>query len=256
MPAKIKPEDIAEALLDSKVLEAVAKALHPLLTGTIESAIAKKLDVFNAALSTLKSETLRLTEQCGKLSKENAELRKQLDFGNGRIDDLERYSRCDNLIIRGLPETSIAETASPAPSLRDNAALRDSHTSVEKTVLSFLKDSLHLDVLPSDISTAHRIRSSAKDSVRPIIVRFSHRRVCNLVYSARAQLKSAKSNVFISDHLIKSDSDLFFEACKLLREKKIFAAWTQHGLVHVRFSPDPSTKPTIVRTRADLALRP
>ena len=76
------------------------------------------------------------------------------------------------------------------------------------------------------------------------------------MYGAKKLLKGSTSSVFVSEHLIKTDSDLFFEARKLLREKKVFAAWTQNGLVHVRFSPDPASRAIIVRSRADLALSP
>jgi hypothetical protein len=107
-----------------------------------------------------------------------------------------------------------------------------------------------------DISTAHRLKAGPKDKTRPIIVRFSNRDVRNKVYSAKKLLKGSTSGVFISEHLTKPDSELFFEARKLLREKKIFAAWIQNGLVHVRFSPDPGTRATIIRCRADLTLRP
>jgi hypothetical protein len=249
MPPKLKIEDITEALLDSKVLEAVANALNPLLSVAIESALEKRLDVFNSTLRQIKADM-------GRLSTENAELKKQVSASNQRIDELERYSRSENLIIRGLPELSAAERASASPSSQDSSSLRVSHQSVETSVTTFLKDVLHLEVEASDISTAHRLKAGPKDTTRPIIVRFTSRRVRNTVYGAKKLLKGASSKVFISEHLTKLDSDLYYEARRLLRDKKIFAAWTQNGLVHVRFSPDPTSKATIVRCRADLALRP
>jgi len=75
------------------------------------------------------------------------------------------------------------------------------------------------------------------------------------VFGAKKLLKGASSRIFISEHLTKVDTDLFFEARRLLREGKIFGAWTMNGVVHVRFSPDPTTKATTVRSHADLALR-
>ena len=252
MPPKLMPEDLAEALQDSKVLEAIAKALSPLLTASIEATLEKKLDVFNATLRALKTDIGRLTEQCKGLSVENVELKKRVAVSEQRMDDLERYSRCENIVIRGLPESTAAEIASSGSSLQDGAAAGESQKSVEGTVALVL----HLEVQPSDISTAHRLKAGPKDKTRPIIVRFTSRRVRNQVYAAKKFLKGGTSKVFISEHLTKADSDLFYEARQLLRQKKIFAAWTQNGLVHVRFSPDPTTKATVIRCRADLALRP
>jgi hypothetical protein len=252
---KLKPEDFVEALLDPRVLEALTKALTPLRV-SIEAALSNKLESFGATLRALKADNGRLADQCKALAAENAAMKTQLTGCNQRVDELERYSRCDNLVIRGLPESSAAEMASAAPPLQDGATLRESHRSVEASVITFVRESLKIDIEPSDISTAHRIKAGPKDAARPVIVRFTNRRVRNLVYGAKKQLKGSTSRVFVSEHLIKTDSDLFFEARKLLREKKIFAAWTQNGLVHVRFSPDPATRAIVVRGRADLALRP
>lgn len=252
--SKLKPEDFAELLSDPRVLEALTKALAP-LKNSIEAALDKKIDSLGATLRALKADNGRLSDQCKALSAENGELKKQLSTCSQRVDDLERYSRADNIIIRGLHERTAAEMASAAPSLLDGTTLLDGHVSVESTVMAFCKDTLKIDVQPSDISTAHRVKAGAKDTVRPVIVRFTSRRVRNLVIGARKLLKGSSSRVYISEHLTKTDSDLFYEARRLLREKKLFAAWTQNGLVHVRLSPDPSTRATTVRCRADLALR-
>ena len=251
---KLNPQDFAEALLDPRVMEALTKALAP-LRSSIEAALDKKIDSLGATLRALKTENVHLSEQCKALSLENGQLKQQLSTCSQRVDDLERYTRSDNLIIRGLPENSAAEIASAAPSLNDGATLRESYASVEKSVIAFCKDSLKIDVSPSDISTAHRIKGGTKDTTRPVIVRFTNRKVRNLVYGSKKLLKGATSQVYISEHLTKTDSDLFFEARRLLREKKIFAAWTMNGLVHVRFSPDPTSRATTVHSRDDLALR-
>ena len=251
---KLNPQDFVEALLDPRVIDALTKALTP-LRSSIEAALGKKIDSLGATLRALKDDNVRLSDQCKTLTAENGQLKQQLTVCNQRVDDLERYSRSDNLIIRGLPETTAAEVASAAPSLHDGATLRESHASVEKSVIALCKDTLKIDVLPSDISTAHRIKAGAKDSVRPVIVRFTNRKVRNLVFGAKKLLKGASSRIYISEHLTKVDTDLFFEERRLLREGKIFGAWTMNGVVHVRFSPDPTTKATTVRSHADLALR-
>jgi hypothetical protein len=252
---RLKLEDFVKALLDPRIMKALTKALTP-LRESIEASLEKKLESYGVTLRALKADNGRLTDQCNALMLENADIKKQLSACSQRVDELERYSRSDNLIIRGLPESSAAERASAAPPLHDGATLQDSHRSVEASVVSFVKDALKIDIQPTDISTAHRIKAGLKDTTRPVIVRFTNRRVRNLVYGAKKLLKGTSSRIFVSEHLTKADSDLFFEARKLLQEKKIFAAWTQNGLVHVRLSPDPTTRATVVRTCADLALRP
>lgn len=253
MPPKLKPEDFVEALLDSRVVEALTKAFTP-LTQSLEESLTKKLDSIAATLRSVKEENSRLSDKCKTLDAENKDLKKQVEITGRRIDELERFSRCDNIVIRGLPEQSSAERASGATSI--DAATQEGSKSVENTVLTFIRKTLHVEVNPADISTAHRLKSGPKDTTRPVLVRFTSRRVRNEVYNERKSLKGTTSSVYISEHLTKLDSDLFYEARKLLRDKKIFGAWTQHGLVHVRFSPDPAIRPEIVRCRADLNLKP
>lgn len=248
MPPKVKPEDLVEALLDPRVLDAVTKALAP-TTSSIEAKLSKKLESFTATIQALQ-------DKCKALSAENADLKKQLRDTDRRIDDIERYTRCDNIIIRGLPESSMAERASAGSVPDDGSLLREGLKSVEESVISFIKKSLHVDVTSADISTAHRLKAGPKDSIRPVIVRFANRRVRNDVFNAKKLLKGTSSKVFVSEHLTTSDSVLFYEARKLLRDKKIFGTWTKNGLVYVRFSPDPSAKASIVRSHADLCLRP
>lgn len=248
-------EDLIEALLDVRVVEALGKALAPLITLSVEEGLKKQLEGVTTAIRELKTENTRLRGQCEGLTKENARLSKTVDEHQKRLDDIDAYTRSDNLIFRGLPERTAAERASAAPSLDDaTSSLKEGSGSVENTVLVFCNDVLGIKVEAQDISIAHRVKANKNDQVRPVIVRFVNRKTRNAVYGARKILKNAKDPVFISEHLSKSASDLFYEARKLLREKKIYGTWTQNGQVYVKFSSDPNVRASIVRCSADLAL--
>ena len=58
--------------------------------------------------------------------------------------------------------------------------------------------------------------------------------------------------MFISEHLTKGASSIFFEARTLVKEKRLAAAWTFRGLVNVKFTTDPQEKPTVVRSVSGL----
>jgi len=47
MPPKVKPDDFVDALLDSCVVDALAKALSPLINKTIQDAIAIHIGPLN-----------------------------------------------------------------------------------------------------------------------------------------------------------------------------------------------------------------
>ena len=189
----------------------------------------------------VKAENARLNGKCEGLIAENLRLTKSVEEQKKRLDDMDAYSRSDNLIIRGLPERRAAERASASPSLDDGAsALKEGSGSVEATVLDFCNEVLGVRVDERDISIAHRLKATKNEQVRPVIVRFVNRKTRNAVYEARKRLKDLNKSIFVSEHLSKSASDLFYEARKLLKEKKIHGTWTQNGQVLVKFSSDPN----------------
>jgi len=257
MAPKVKPDDIIDCLSDTRVVEASAKALAPYIALSIDDSLKAKLQDFERAIGERKTNTAPLNNKCDLTTQENDALKKIVNDQYRQIDDLESYSRCDNLIIRGLAEQSAAEGATGATSLDDRASVQYSHISVESTVIAFCKDALNVYVLLADISIAHRLKADKKDANRPVIVRFTNRRVRNLVYNSKKQLKTyTVGRVFISEHLTKMSSDLFYNARQLLRDKKIFGTRTQNGQVYVHLSPDPSTRGSLIRFAADLKLRP
>jgi len=146
----------------------------------------------------------------------------------------------------------MAERATASAAMGDSHSISDSHQSVEEMFTAFCHDKLGVDVDLRVISIAHRLKAGTNDSFRPIIVRFTNRRIRDHIYAARKTLKPPKGTrrskdaVFISENLTKSASDFFYEARQLLKQKNIHASWMQNGLVHVRFSSDPGNKPVVI----------
>ena len=58
--------------------------------------------------------------------------------------------------------------------------------------------------------------------------------------------------MFITEHLTRAASNIFFEARKLVKARKLTTAWTHKGLVNVKFSQELQEKPTTVRCIDDL----
>jgi len=170
MSRKVKPDDVLDAILDPRAVEAIAKALAPFITTAFDKCLTDRLS--------------SLLTHVDELRAENVKLNKELLQQSQRIDDLEAYSRSENLIIRGLPEASVAERSS-ATLGSSSISHADTCKSVETNVNSFCRDSLNVTVAPQDISIAHRIKAGPKEATRPIIVCFTSRRVRNEVYQAR-----------------------------------------------------------------------
>jgi len=116
MPPKIKPYDSVIVLLNTRLIEALAKALSPFIRLSIDEAVNKRFADLTSSVGELKKKTTHITEITKRLTKENKQL-------NEHVAALEAYTRGDNLIIRGLPERSVSERASASPAFGDIAAL-------------------------------------------------------------------------------------------------------------------------------------
>jgi hypothetical protein len=103
MPPKSRSvvDDITEALLDTKVVEALAKALSSFIALSLDEAIGKRLEGLTTTVRELKGEVVRLKSQCAEAEKQNVALLKKVTDQGQRLEDVESYSRTDNLIIRG-----------------------------------------------------------------------------------------------------------------------------------------------------------
>lgn len=138
-----------------------------------------------------------------------------------RVNDLENFIRLVNLIMHGLPEPMGPSTQPASPHF---------DTATTKLVLDVCLNRLGLnwlglDLMESDISTAHRIFSPNKDKHRPELMRFTLRCACSLVFMAMKSLHlnsspSVSTPIYINEHLIKHSANIYSHAKKLVKEKE------------------------------------
>ena len=146
-----------------------------------------------------------------------------------------------------MPEATFAEAGTRTADVGTQDPIPNgSSQSVEHSVITLCRDKLGIDVLPSDISSAHRIRKGEKDTTRPIIVRFVRTQLRDEIMRAKKKLKSSGSRIYLSDHLTYSASKLFFEARKLVREKKLESTWTMNGQVLFKRTAAADEKPSLM----------
>lgn len=250
--AKSKADDIIEALLDPRVNEALCKSLSTMIALTIEETLTRKFGKLFEDVKILQRQNDSLKKVTTDLKVENDKLCK-------RIDELETHSRCENLVIRGLPETSYAERASGgatggAPTTANTVSVAESNLAVENAIISLCRDRLGVMVSPTDISAAHRLQKGTKDTTRPILIRFTNRKARDSVYFAKKALRNDTSGdkIYISEHLTKDAGDIFYEARKMVREKKLFATWSSRGVIFVKRSSQNEERPSAVKNKEEL----
>ena len=146
-----------------------------------------------------------------------------------RLDELENYSRSDNLIIHGLPE--------PAGQSDQTLSSRKSDQLTREVILDLCQNRLELNIQETDISMAHRIRRNGKDAHRPVIVHFTSRRARDDVFRARQALRTEPqpntSPININEHQTQTNVHLCSHARKLVKEGKIHSTWTTYIFVHL-----------------------
>jgi len=221
-------EALAAAIKSPTVVESLYNALMP----SIENAIRAAVDV------ALADTYIRLDNQAkeiGHLTNENTTLRRQ-------VDELDAYSRSDNIIVYGIKE-AYAEVSAPASSSASNAnshqqqMVGETSATSEAAFIQFCNEQLHVSVHPNDISVVHRLPKSNKwNGPRPMIIRFSNKKARMRVMAAKKSLRQNQAcrNVYINEHLTKSASQLFEKARGLVRDKKVSGAWTWNGRVFLK----------------------
>ena len=195
----------------------------------------KLLDEQNNIIATL-------IKRCDYLEQDNAKKDEVIHNLSNKVEALEQYSRIDNIVISGL-ETRLY--SSTVRSDNTDTVSKFEEPVLENSVLELLNDELHANIKPSDISVMHylprKIAAKAKPNVakqKDIIVRFTNRKAKNAVMAKKSNLKKRKEEgkprIFISDHLTKSNSELFYQSRELRRKKMINNTWTYNCKVFIR----------------------
>lgn len=245
-----KQEDLVDSIQDDRIINVLMTRLTPFiedlfrklavdLTATVKQ-ISK--DVSVEVMSSFKETTLEKIQQ---IEEETSSLRT-------RLEDLENYSRLENLVIHGLPEKRERDST-PAESRHGHINTVDEATTA---ILDLCQSQLGLDITKTDISIAHRIPVRGKDKHRPIIVKFTSRSSRNLVYSARRSLRHHRlpndGPIFVNEHLTRLNATIFAQTRKSVREKKIFSTWTSGGHVFIRSTDSETEKPRRINQLQDL----
>jgi hypothetical protein len=272
MPPKRSPsEEFVEALLDPRVVDALVKALGNKIAEVVESRLNDKLKDLFESMDSLKADNLKCTSAIAALESDNKVMKT-------RLEELDSYSKCENLIFHGIALSSFAEAAASRTSNSDdrsgarvsgeagrNAGGRrgqqgngesvgfETSADSEASIISFVNNILNVPLSASDISVAHRLSKQRNDPrPAPLIVRFTNRRARNAVYAARKSLANHRPAVFINEHLTKDRSALYREARLLVKNKKLQSAWTYNGAIFVKLSDLPDSRPIRVDSLSDL----
>ena len=241
-----KVNELIEALTDARVVQAIVAAITP----AIKLCMQEELGELRSVLKLLEGKHDKQNMVIKDLQNENSVLKR-------RVDSLDAEARNSTLVIRGIPENSYAERAtgeglhglSSSGTLPNKVNLHASVT--QDAVLNLCNNDLKLHLSSEHIVQAYRMRAKTPGLTRAVRVTFSTRKVRDAVFQERRRLKEkTEAKIYISEDLIKSASELYYEARKLVKEKRLNSCWTAGGVVFVkRLETD---KPVPVRDIAAL----
>ncbi len=136
------------------------------------------------------------------------------------IDAIEQELKSRNVIVFGIPEENPEE------------CLKEQLTNLATDVLGMR------DFKQSDIETAFRLgKPSLTNQPRKILLKFRSQKKRDEFYKRRKKTpisEDVSKNIYINDDLTLHRSKLFHDARKLVKQRKLHSAWTQHGNVMVR----------------------
>ena len=203
--------DMAEQLMADidKQLEVRFNSMRKELVDDIRKGLVDRIDGLEKRVDDLEAENVDLRGQLietsnARCEEELAVLRRQVQTSEGRIVEMEQYSRKGSVKVYGLKE-EIGED-------------------VMEKVVRLITDDVKVEITKQDLIAAHRIPSEKKP--RPVIVKFTRREPKDMTLRHRRNLKG--KGVFINEDLCRSMQQLFN---RVHNDDRVQKAWTWNGKV-------------------------
>ncbi|XP_022198386.2 uncharacterized protein LOC111055476 [Nilaparvata lugens] len=200
----------------------------------VNSAINKMQDT----LALLASDNESHKSEFLKIREENDKLKKTVHLLDDKIKDMEQFSRKDNIEITGVPYNRD----------EDLYGLLDRIAAV-----------IDVNYNINFISTVHRLGVTNERPNPPIIVKFISRDYkSSWIGAARANRKKLTAaslsinwpptSVYVNEHLSPTNKFILGNAKRLVREKKLAAAWTRDCRIYVKKSAESGAPITLIKT--------
>lgn len=215
--------------------------------------IRKSLNFMSEELSKVAKQQVMLLDLLGEVKQLKnliKEKDKKIEGLERRIEDLEQYSRMEDIIVSGLETThrTYASTAA-GRSDGDDASTKEMQT-LETQVITFF-DKKSINIQSKNIVACHTLPRKDSKTKPAIIIRFVNRKhKIDLLRQAR---KLKGTGVYLNEHLTKKNADIARQARILRKQNKIQSTWTRNCKVMIRLNGTPEeAKVMMIRELKDL----
>ena len=183
-------------------------------------------DQLKKNISDLKEEIENKQTEINERKAENVKLKEEIESNNitmeSKMNDIEQYSRKNNIRISGLPETG-TETA---------------EVTTLKVVQKMNEVLPDLDLQPEHIDIAHRMGKHKKDRHRQIIVKFNSRMKKDQILRKRKSFKG--TDIFISEDLTPTNQ-LVLACIRRKMPDEVEQSWSKGGHLYYKLKSDLNT---------------
>ena len=208
-------EDFLKVLSDDAVQQKLCEILSNSIKLIIqemfqplEKQIKNDLGAVRVTVQSLQLKLDERAEQLRNLQAVNITLSEKLTKERECREELEQYSRRENLLFCGIPATLAERTVADQG---EHQLIAESSAVTTDKVISFCNNVLHTNNSASNISIAHRCKPRRGSNCPPVFVRFVRRSVRNDVFRAKAHLKtfnasrSSSERSFINENLTETN---------------------------------------------------
>ena len=211
--------------------------------------LKKSLDFISDKMETLskqQNETLILLGELMELKQQNLDKDKKIASLERRLDEIEQYSRVNNVVVSGLkikPRSYASAVSSSAEPTEEDVE------TVEQQVIDFL-NMKGININSDDIEACHplprRATATGVTVATPpgIIVRFVNRKHKAALLKQGRKLKG--SNVYINEHLTKKNGEIAKQARFLKRQEKIQGTWSANCKIFIKLNGTPEEAKTLI----------
>src|SRR6218665_2337168 len=164
----LKMDDLLEAVVDDKLIEILIDRLTDRMTERLSLMVKEENSAQTAELETSLTASITSKLETSSVNIANSEFNNLIAPYDERINALEEenkimrshlvhldvYSRSENLVFHGWPESSMSEAASGSTeATSQNQAPTERHYHTEEVIINLCKESLDIELTSRDIST-------------------------------------------------------------------------------------------------------
>ncbi|XP_066914120.1 uncharacterized protein [Clytia hemisphaerica] len=200
----------------------------------------KEIKNIQTKLKNISIENKTKEQQLDQLKERLRKHEEKMKQNENKMNELEQYGRRQMLNIFGVPRRNDEDT--------------------DEIVLN-IASQLGFDLYREDIEVSHRTSSRQN---APIIVKFNSRRVRDLLYDARWDLKhfstkdvgfDVSEQIFFNESLTETNRDIFKEAWRALKKSGLYEkVITVNGVTYAwkKYSRNSKSEKQIVLSKSDI----